>query len=180
MLCPVKKVPSQLLSFNNIKCYPIAKKYFTHKISSMSEIIPYFLSKTFCFLPLPSCLFRCLINLCRLFRVVNIWQMFVGEFCTQSCRNVFNQYFNFFWHFVNCMPFCFYVNTVWHHIDVIVKLSVCNLDNRLNFRFWLPEEKNKAPISTKIYAVIADWRVIMLLKRLLILVKNENSNWQKL
>ena len=120
------------------------------------------------------------INLCRLFRVVNIWQMFVGEFCTQSCRNVFNQYFNFFWHFVNCMPFCFYVNTVWHRIDVIVKLSVCNLDNRLNFRFWLPEEKNKAPISTKIYAVIADWRVIMLLKRLLILVKNENSKWQKL
>jgi len=51
-----------------------------------------------------------------------------------SCWNIFVTNLSSLWqHFANSVRlFLFSVNKLWHHIDVILKLSVRNLDDRLN------------------------------------------------
>jgi len=140
--CVRKKVAPTTFVNNNFKSKPIVKIFYTQNQQNFTEIILYFcLIITFRFLLLASCL----LTVQRYHRsfAADASRLWVANVCWELCkqslciipfsrRNIFYlSSVNVI--FANSLRFFCKQNWTLHRR----KLSVCNLDDRLNFRFPL-------------------------------------------
>jgi len=145
---PGRKSPLQLLSITTLTLNWLYK-YFTHS-STLLKLCYIILNNL-------SLSFTGKLTGLLTFGVINLllqtlhsceWPMFIGgggilqaisSYHTSFLDTIFYQFCHLFT--TLCKFYCvfFSVNKVWFHINVIAKLSVHNLDDGLNFRFWLPQ-----------------------------------------